>query len=60
VVQRAVKPQQGSNPPVAYAFNASAEIAAAALYPLVRVFTVGTYDGGSPVPLPQLYAGVLS
>lgn len=44
----------GGNTPVAYAFNASAEIAAAALYPWVRVFTVGTYDGGSPVPLPQL------
>lgn len=44
----------GGNTPVAYAFNATAEIAASAAYPWVRVFTVGTYDGGSPVPLPQL------
>jgi hypothetical protein len=44
----------GGNTPVAYAFNATEEIAAAADYPWVRVFTVGTYDGGSPAPLPQL------
>ena len=44
----------GGNTPVAYAFNATAEIAASAAYPWVRVFTVGTYDGGSPLPLPEL------
>lgn len=44
----------GGNTPVSYAYNASAEIAAAALYTWVRVFTVGTYGSGSPVPLPQL------
>ena len=44
----------GGNTPVAYAFNATEEIAASAAYTWVRVFAVGTYDGGSPLPLPQL------
>jgi sialate O-acetylesterase len=44
----------GHNTPVRYAFNATAEIAAAAAYPWVRVFAVGVASQGSPAPLPQL------
>jgi hypothetical protein len=39
---------------VSYAYNATAEIAASALFPWVRVFSVGTASPGSTVPLPQL------
>lgn len=44
----------GGNTPVAYAYNATEEIAASADYPWVRVFTVGTQSQGSPVPLAAL------
>ena len=43
----------GGNTPLAYAFNATEEIAAAANYPWIRLFTVGT-PPGSPVPLADL------
>lgn len=44
----------GGNTPVSYAYNATAEIAASAGYPWVRVFTVGTRSQGSPTPLDEL------
>lgn len=44
----------GGNTPVSYAYNATAEIAAASLFPWVRVFAVGTASHGADAPLPQL------
>ena len=44
----------GGNTPVSYAYNATAEIAAASLFPWVRVFAVGTASHGAAAPLPQL------
>jgi sialate O-acetylesterase len=44
----------GGNTPVSYAYNATAEIAAASLFPWVRVFAVGTASNGAAAPLPQL------
>ena len=43
----------GGNTPLAYAYNATEEIAAAGNYPWVRLFTVGTPPGASS-PLADL------
>ena len=45
----------GGNTPVAYAFNATEEIAASSNYPWIRLFTVGL-PPGSPTPLAELVA----
>jgi sialate O-acetylesterase len=44
----------GGNTPLSYVFNATQEIAESALYPWVRVFSVGTTGNGSDAPLPFL------
>lgn len=46
----------GGNTPLSYAFNATEEVAAAANYPWIRLFTVGT-PPGADAPLQQLAEG---